>query len=39
MVKKKKSEASVAGVERIRVREEEVASRAPGAGLMGPTVL
>ena len=25
----------MAGVERIRVREEEVASRAPGAGLAG----
>ena len=33
------SEASVAGVERITVREKEVASGAHGAGMTGPTVL
>ena len=33
------SEASVARIERITVREEEVASGAHGAGMMGPTVL
>ena len=33
------SEASVAGIERLTVSEEEVASGAHGAGMMGPTVL
>lgn len=33
------SEASVAGAERIAVREKEGASGAHGAGVMGPTVL